>query len=146
MPVSTIKPINNDQLAKSRLSAAAAGMREAKAAVVFSREHLGFEIAEARRAGLSWETVTTATGLSMKLASDLKLAATAHLAPEKSSPADNPTDPSILLMSVQEYCSYAGISNMTVYKKVRNGQLESTRTERGKIRIVVRPAADDAAA
>jgi hypothetical protein len=41
-------------------------------------------------------------------------------------------------MSVVEYGAPSGLSNMTVYKKVHSGELESTRNDKGKASIIVR--------
>lgn len=123
----------------SRLRAASAGVREAQAAVGVASDHLAAEIVEGRRAGVTWAEICASTNLNRHEAMDLAAIRQAA-APEL--PADEPTDGS-LLMSVQDYAKHAGISEMTVYKRVKRGELRYTHNASGRKRIIVATSADD---
>lgn len=128
---STLQPkVTNRDLLRSRLSAAASGVREAKLAVGSATDHLGTEITEARGAGVPWSAIADAVGISIQHAMSL-----VKVEPKKVALTDGPED--VALMSVYEYAGYAGLSNMTVYKHIRQGLLPSTRNDRGKLRVVV---------
>jgi hypothetical protein len=136
-------PVANDAartLVMSRLRAASAGVREAQAAVGVASDHLSAEIGEARRAGVPWAEICVTTNLNRHDAMDLVNARQAT-APEPA-PADEPANGS-LLMSVQEYAKHAGISEMTVYKRVRKGELMYTFNSSGRKRIIVAASAGD---
>jgi hypothetical protein len=115
---------------RSRLSAAASGVREAKLAVSSATDHLGTEITEARHAGVPWSTIAESVGISIQHAMSL-----IKVNPERVTLSDVSGD--VTLMSVYEYAGYAGLSNMTVYKHIRMGLLPSIKNERGKLRVVV---------
>lgn len=127
-------------LVVSRLRAASAGVREAQAAVVLANDHLAAEIGEARRAGLSWAEICTTTNLNRHEAMGL-LSAKQGTEPEPV-PSEETAD-GALLMSVQEYAKHAGISEMTVYKRVREGRLIYTLNASGRKRIIVAASAKD---
>lgn len=122
-------------LVMSRVRAASAGVREAQAAVGIASDHLAAEVGEARRAGVPWDEICMVTKLSRHEAMNLL---SAHRTTEEApAPEDEDPDDGRLLMSVQEYAKHAGISEMTVYKRVREGRLMYTHNLSGRKRIIV---------
>lgn len=121
-------------LVVSRLRAASAGVREAQAAVGLASGHLAAEIGEARRAGLTWAEICTTTNLNRHEAMGLLNAPPAN-DPEPV-PSEETAD-GALLMSVQEYAKHADISEMTVYKRIRKGELMYTLNASGRKRVIV---------
>lgn len=120
-------------LVMSRVRAASAGVREAQAAVGIASDHLAAEIGEARRAGVPWAEICVATNLNRHEAMNLLSPKTPEAAPAENEDPDDGR----LLMSVQEYAKHAGISEMTVYKRIREGRLMYTHNSSGRKRIIV---------
>lgn len=127
-------------LVVSRLRAASAGVREAQAAVGIASDHLAAEIGEARRAGLTWAEICMTTNLNRHEAMGL-LSAKQGTEPEPV-PSEETSD-GALLMSVQEYAKHADISEMTVYKRIRKGELMYTLNSSGRKRVIVAASAED---
>lgn len=119
-------------LERARLTAAAAGVRDAQSALDASVEHLENEVRAARNNGMAWSKISSMTGRT-----ETQLAWILRQGEKRTSTTKGTTRSGQGTgVSVTEYARTEGVTRRTVYLWAKKGYVQTTENMLGQMRIL----------